>query len=396
MFKHMMKLIWNRKGSNGLIIAEIVIAFLVVFGVASLGYSNYRLYHQPLGFKWQGGLHVMIRNGGDWTEEDGRALEQALNVLRDNPQIESASALLFGPFRGWRSTTNFTFGGKKVDAVQNQFSDGAHQAMGMELLEGRWTGPEDIGLDWSSVVINKRLADELFPGESPLGKNIRPPDEEDQNYREQRVVGVFTDFRQMGEFFAESNYVIHRLPIEAHDERAFSLVIYPRPGASVALQEEIVETVQRVAPNWTLKIQEFGAMRDAMLEQVMTPLTVAMLIAGFLILMVGFGLFGVLWQSVTRRTGELGLRRAMGANRQRIYRQIIAEMCLTAGIALALGIFVAIQFPMLGTFKVVDWPTAIGGITIGAGIVIALCFLCSLYPGWLASRRSPAEALHYE
>jgi putative ABC transport system permease protein len=190
--------------------------------------------------------------------------------------------------------------------------------------------------------------------------------------------------------------VIHRLPLEEHEQRAFSLVVFPRPGAAPTLQEELIDTVQRVAPTWTLKIQEFSVMRQQMLDQVMTPLTVASMVAVFLMVMVGFGLFGVLWQSVTRRTGELGLRRAMGASRQRIYRQIIAEMCLTAGIALLLGIFIAIQFPMLGTFRVIDWPTALGGIVISAGFVLALCFLCSLYPGWLASRRSPSEALHYE
>jgi len=111
---------------------------------------------------------------------------------------------------------------------------------------------------------------------------------------------------------------------------------------------------------------------------------------------VGFGLFGVLWQSVTRRTNELGLRRAMGASRQHIYQQIVAEMCLTAVFGLGIGVFVAVQFPLLGTFPELDWSATIGGISISAVLVSTLCFLCALYPGWLASRKSPAEALHYE
>ena len=192
------------------------------------------------------------------------------------------------------------------------------------------------------------------------------------------------------------NYAIRRLPLEDYDVRAFSLVIYPQPGAPVTLQEEIMETLQRIAPGWTFSIKEFSVMRKEMIDQVMTPFSVMMLIAVFLILMVGFGLFGVLWQSVTRRTSELGLRRAMGASRQRIYRQIVAEMCLAAGIALVIGVLIAVQFPILGTFDLLDWPVAIGGMLISGTLILSLCFLCALYPGWLASRRAPAAALHYE
>jgi putative ABC transport system permease protein len=396
MFKHLLKLIWNRKGSHGLIIAEIAIAFLVVFGVAATGYHNWILYNEPLGFEWENGLHVMIRNGGDWTEDDGKALEQSLSVLRNKAEIESAHALVFGPFRGWRSRSNFEYGDIEIHGTQNRFTDGAYDDMGLELIEGRWTGPQDYGLNWEVAVINRRMAELLFPDESPIGKNIRPPDAENENYKEIRVVGVFEEFRQMGEFRKLDNYVIRRLAIEDHETRSFSLIIYPRPGSAVTLQEEILEDLQRVAPGWTLNIREMSSMRKEMMDNVITPLSVMALVAGFLILMVGFGLFGVLWQSVTQRTSELGLRRAMGASRQRIYRQIVAEMVLGASIALTIGVLIAIQFPLLGTFEDLDWPAAIGGMIISGTLVLSLCFLCALYPGWLASRRSPAAALHYE
>jgi putative ABC transport system permease protein len=396
MFKHLLKLLWNRKAAHGLIVAEISIAFLVVFAIASQGYHNWQLYKAPLGFSYKNALHVIIRTGGDWTETDGKTLEQALGVLSNIPNIESANAMLFGPFRGWRSISNYSYGGLDVDAIQNRISDGGAEAMGLQLIEGRWAGPEDIGLAWGTATINRRMAETLFPDESPLGKNINPPDEDNDDYRETRVVGVFEDFRQMGEFSELGNYVMRRLAVEQYEQRAFTLLIYPRPGAPVSLQEEIINTIQTIAPNWTLRIDELSSMREQRLEEVITPLSVMALVAGFLILMVGFGLFGVLWQSVTRRTNELGLRRAMGASRQRIYSQIVAEMCLTAAFGLAIGGFIAVQFPMLGTFAELDWPAAIGGITISATLVSTLCFLCALYPGWLASRRSPAEALHYE
>ena len=396
MLKHLLKLIWNRKGSHGLIVAEIAIAFLVVFAIGAIGFHNWQLYRTPLGFNYETGLHVTIRNGGEWTDADGETLEQAIAVLRNMTDIESADALLFGPFRGWRSVSTYSYGGVKVDAIQNHITDGGAESIGLQLIEGRWAGPEDIGLAWGSATINRRLAETLFPDQSPLGKNISPPDEDHDNYREMRVVGVFEDFRQMGEFSELGNYVLRRLAVEDYQQRAYSLMIYPRAGAAVSLQEQIMLTLQGIAPNWTLRIDPMSSMREQRLAMVLTPLTVMSLVAGFLILMVGFGLFGVLWQSVTRRTNELGLRRAMGASRQRIYRQIVAEMCLVAAAGLAIGGFIAVQFPMLGTFPELDWPAAIGGIAISAAVVSTLCFLCALYPGWLATQKSPAEALYYE
>jgi putative ABC transport system permease protein len=396
MLKHLLKLIWNRKANHGLIVAEITIAFLVIFAIGAVAFHNWQLYRTPLGFSYENGLHVTIRNGGDWTENDGQNLEQALAVLRNMPDIESANAMLFGPFRGWRSQSNYGAGEIEVMAIQNRISDGGAPDLGLQLISGRWAGTEDIGLGWDTATINRRMAEVLFPDESPIGKNIVPPDEDNENYRETRVVGVFEDFRQMGEFSELGHYVMRRLALEEHEQRAFSLMIYPRAGAPVSVQEEILKTLQGVAPNWTLRIDELATMREQRLEMVLTPLSVMALVAGFLILMVGFGLFGVLWQSVTRRTDELGLRRAMGASRQRIYQQIVTEMVLTATLGLLIGGFVALQFPMLGTFPLIDWPAALGGIAISSTIVISLCLLCSLYPGWLASRRSPADALHYE
>lgn len=396
MFKHLLKLIWNRKRSHALIIVEITLSFLVIFGIGALAVYNWTLYQKPLGFNYENGLQIIIRNGGDWTETDGQRLEQAILALNDMQEVDSAFAMLFGPFRGWRSTSNFEYNGITVDGSQNRISDGGHQALGLELLEGRWTGPEDIGLNWDTVVINRQMAEALFPNESALGKNIRPPEQDNPDYRDYRVVGVFEDFRQQGEFSEQGNYVMRRLAVEGHEQRAFSIMVYSQSASSQQLQQELIDTLQTIAPNWTVRIDSLEAMRADRIDNVTTPMSIMSLIAGFLIIMVGFGLFGVLWQSVTRRTGELGLRRAMGAHRGRIYRQIVAEMALTASIGLAIGIFIAIQLPILGTFPMINWTAAIGGMLISSAIILNLCILCSLYPGWLASRKSPAEALHYE
>ena len=108
----------------------------------------------------------------------------------------------------------------------------------------------------------------------------------------------------------------------------------------------------------------------------------------------GLGLTGVMWQNVTRRTREMGLRRAAGAARSSIHRQIVGEVIITAGFGVALGVLLALQLPLLvpnARFGVV-----LAAVAVSAVFMLVLAAGCGLYPGWTATRIHPAEALHYE
>jgi putative ABC transport system permease protein len=112
--------------------------------------------------------------------------------------------------------------------------------------------------------------------------------------------------------------------------------------------------------------------------------------------MVGLGLTGVLWQNVTRRTREIGLRRAMGASGPVVRRQILAEVVLLATIAVIIGAVVVLQLPVLGVLSLVTPAAFATGFAGALAAIYALTVLCGLYPGWLASRLTPADALRYE
>jgi putative ABC transport system permease protein len=128
----------------------------------------------------------------------------------------------------------------------------------------------------------------------------------------------------------------------------------------------------------------------------LAPLVIGGVIGTFLIAMVALGLTGVLWQNVTRRTRELGLRRAMGASSGSVHRQVLAEVILLATIALVLGSIVALQLPILGVLELVTREAFVFGFAGALAAIYALTVLCGLYPSWLASRLQPADALRYE
>ena len=129
----------------------------------------------------------------------------------------------------------------------------------------------------------------------------------------------------------------------------------------------------------------------------MTPLKIGVVIATFLLAMVAVGLFGVLWQNTARRIPEIGLRRAVGATPGAIYRQIIAEQMLLSSGAMAVGLLLLVQLPITNVLgDQLNWTVFVVAAAASMVLIYLLSLLCSVYPGWRASRLSPTEALHYE
>ena len=134
-----------------------------------------------------------------------------------------------------------------------------------------------------------------------------------------------------------------------------------------------------------------------MLSLQLVPLKIGAVIAAFLLVMVAFGLFGVLWQNTTQRIPELGLRRALGATSASIYRQIVAEQFLLSSSAMLVGLVLLVQLPLTGVMgETLNWPVFWAAAALSAGVIYLLSLLSSLYPGWRAAQLSPVQALHYE
>src|SRR5581483_1483577 len=108
-----------------------------------------------------------------------------------------------------------------------------------------------------------------------------------------------------------------------------------------------INTAQSIAKDWSFHVQPITEMRETMNSVRLAPVIAIGLIAGFLMIMVALGLIGVLWQNVTQRTREIGLRRAKGATAGNIYKQILGELIIIASFGLIVGTIVIAQFPLL-------------------------------------------------
>jgi putative ABC transport system permease protein len=404
--RHYLKLIWNRKRTNLLVMIEIFFSFLVVFGVAALAayYVNY--YRQPLGFSiedvWAVGVATTYqRSPGRKTTIDSLAetQRQLYLAVKEFPEVRAVAGAFTVPYGHSQWISDVTVAGRSIPYGVNAVTDGFAEVFGLNVVQGRWFSGEDTGAAWTPVVINERLARAFFGASNPVGR-IVPQDtpREGETQKEMRVVGVITDFRQDGELAEPGNYLFERRrPDDPRAEEPLgTLAIKVRPGTTAAFEERLVKRMQAVARDWSFEVRAVDDMRADTLRETLAPLAAGAVIAGFLMLMVAMGLTGVLWQTVTQRTKEIGLRRAKGATIPNIRTQILGELVMMTTLAVLLGTVVVVQFPLLRVFGFVSGGVYAASLVISALCIYLLTVVCAWYPSRMATRIQPAEALHYE
>lgn len=402
MIRHALRLVWNRRRSNALILLEIFFCFLVVFVVAVLALFSWSNYRRPLGFDYQNVWSVgvsfqMAREeySGPVLDVQKQRLERLVQEVRSFDFVEHAALSRFKPFDGSAFVSSFRNGSRQVENVEiTEAGPGYDDVLKIETVRGRWFRPEDEALAWTPVVIDQELAAGLFGEEDPLGRRIRDPNPE-MRAEERRVIGVVRHFRSGGELSLPRPAAIELL--EQMGVPAFGqILVRVRPGTPAAFEEKLVKHLQAVAPDASVEASPLAPARTAGLRLWLTGLALGALVAAFLLAMVALGLIGVLWQNLIRRTREMGLRRAAGASRAGLLGQLLAEQLVLTTLGISLAALLAGQLPLLGVFPIVPAGVFAGGMALAAATMYLLTAFCALYPSWTSSRMPPAEALRYE
>jgi putative ABC transport system permease protein len=401
MLRHLLKLIWKRKSRNMMLSLEILLAFLIVFAIVAFGVRSYQLYQMPTGFEWRDQWSINIRPGNGDIANDAVLYDGLKRGLLDLPEVEKVAFTSFGLYEMSRWTAKYTLadGSQKTTIDMLAVSDDFFAAMDMVPAEGRWFSAADDGADAVPAVINRRLANKLFPGKPAVGQILVEAEseakkEEPQRYR---VSAVVEHFRSHGEYMDPVDFMLPRFIPGVSKDTAMTIVLRLKPGTPRAFESKLNARLKQLHSDWTYVIAPLGEGRKSMLTTQMIPLMIMSVIAAFLLVMVAFGLFGVLWQNTTQRIPEIGLRRALGADAASIYRQIFAEQLLLSTGAIVVALALLVQLPLTGVFgEQLNWPVFATAAALSAGMIYLLSLLCSLYPGWRAARLSPTQALHYE
>jgi putative ABC transport system permease protein len=400
MTRHLFKLVWNRKRINALIILEIFFSFLVVFVVATLGIYFWDNYRSPLGFDYANVWRVSVDMGRGHEEEDTAIAAKAdlykrlVEEVRRLGPVEAASGALVSPYDQGGMSGNWEIDGKQVEMELDIVDSSFAEVMRLDLVAGRWFQESDQTLAWDPIVIDEDLARTVYGDQDPIGRQFGKPDPSEVP---KRVVGLVREFRKGGELSTRGNFMFYHLDLDPPSRMLpRSLLVKVRPGTPAEFEEELSRRLQAVAPEWSFGIKPLTQVRAAAFRELLTPLAAGGIIAFFLLLMVGLGLIGVLWQNLIQRTRELGLRRAAGASRTAVHRQVFFEQVILTSLGVLLGAVLIAQLPVLDLIAFIRPAVYAGGFLVAMAMIYLLATVCALYQSTMASRVQPAEALRYE
>ncbi|WP_219159375.1 ABC transporter permease [Hymenobacter profundi] len=397
MIRHLITLMWNRKRANGLLIVEIFLAFVVLFSVGSVGVYTWRNYQTPLGFDYQDVWEIDLNPGTQPRAEQFGTLQRILQRLRSTPGIVSVSRSVSNtPFAFSENSTTLDTGEGTPQGYGDVYDADAElpEVMGLRIVAGRWFDRRDDAVSRRPpVVITELMQRALFPdGQSAIGKTVRASLGKPEEFQ---VIGVSGPYRAGGELSEpRPGFFLYVSPQDT--ARAMQvLLVRVRPGAGAALEKRITNDVRAINASWEMGVNPLPTQRLAQLKVNLAPPVILGMVCIFLIVNVALGLFGVLWLNISRRRGEIGVRRAMGATAGNISLQVLGEILVLTTFGLGLGLLVAAQFPLLGVMGV-QTGVYLTAMLLAAGLLYLLATVCALYPSRLAAGIQPAVALREE
>ncbi len=391
MFKHLFKLMWNKRGQNFLFLTEILISFLVVFAVFSYITYYYQNYSKPLGFDYNRVWAIaysgeQLSKNPDTLTTFYANLEKSLKSMPEIKEVSFASPNY--PYSSSFMSTGLSQGGKKFNNISDFHVGTDYQKVwNVNLIDGRWFVPEDlIGKD-KGIIINETFSKEMFGTVKSTGKVIGDFDDKNKF----KIIGVVNDFKANGDFVPGNNVMFSQLDT-AYLKWTSTVLIKVSEKADATFESKLYKFMANTTRS-AVEIQHVDEMRESRNRETIIPMLLFIIVASFLIINVALGLFGVLWYNINKRKGEIGLRRAIGASGASVSSQMVLESLILATLSIIIGCFFAVQFPLLNVFNI---PANVYFIAILISIlfIYALVVACSLYPGKQAAAIRPAIALH--
>lgn len=334
----------GRRLRDGLVATEVGLSFVLLIGAGLMLRSFQELRAVDPGFETEGALVVSVAFPERLHPEldDVEATREAvLQALRDLPGVEAVGSASILPLSGSVGDT-YVYAEDDPPARERDVAntaqirlvdEGYFETMGIPLVAGRSFRRSDDRDAPHRIVLNERLANDLFPGQDPLGRRVMVWLDE---VRPLEVIGVAADVRQyaLGSDAGREFYVSAR----QRGARSLEVVVRGRGGATPAV-DEVRGAVWSVDPGQPLaRATTLESFVDDGLARNRFEATLMGMFAALALLLAGVGIYGVLAQAVADRRREIGIRIAMGAERREVVGMVVGRGVKLALVGLALGV----------------------------------------------------------
>jgi predicted permease len=395
---------------RSLVVLQVALSAVLLIGAGLLTQTLRNLENQRFGFEPEGRMVVRVNPALAGYKPEKlyglyRQLEQRLPQI---PGVVSASYSIYSPMRG----DNWSFGihveGHSPDEDADTSFDriGPHyfETLGTRLLRGRTTGDEDTPSSREVAVVNQTFVRKFFPKQDPIGKHFRMGAPSHSGDIE--IVGVVEDTKyQDARGPAYPTFFMPFLQMSKDPKMAFMIgshyigdIELRVAGNPRNLNAAVRRTLAGIDPNLT--ILDFMTMNEQVTRNFNQDRLIARLtelFGGLALILACVGLYGVTAYAVAQRTGEIGIRMALGADRPRILGLVLRGALWQLGVGLAIGIPVALAGGRLLANQLYGVKSYEPAILVLAAVILTACALVAGFvPAQRAASIDPIRALRVE
>lgn len=381
--------------------AQVALSVTLLAGASLLIASFVRLSQQDPGFKpdnlWVGGI-VMPQAGYPDTASRTRFAEQMINSLRAAPGVQDVAISGGFPLFGGGGATLYARSegdvppvAERQGAPSNIVTPDWFRALGIPLLAGRWFNEHDI-LDRPNVILlSASGAKTLFGNENPIGKTLLIT----SGSVPVEIVGIVGDVRSVQ--LNQHNDVEFYRPW-AQENFPFVTVTVRSPLPPDSVTKLVQGTLKNVDPGLALiQPQSVSAVVAQALGQAKLMMVLLAVFAGVALLLATVGIYGAVAYTVEQRTGEIGVRMALGAQTKDVVRLVLAQGMTPVILGLVAGLAAALALGRLLTTQLYEVSPTNPLLLGGTAAVLAIgALLACLLPARRATLLNPVQALRAE
>jgi predicted permease len=415
----------NRSTSHGaklpqkaLVVTQAAISLVLISAAVMLAQSLRNLEHQNFGFTIDGRYMVSIdaHQAGYQPEQLDLLYRRIFDRLQRIPGVQGITGMTYAPMSGdsWNDGVRIQgkpepHSGEDDGATWTRVTPGYFSTLDNRILMGRAIDERDAENSPLVAVVNEAFAQKYLKGENPIGKRFGA--DEMIHAGDYEIVGVAADMRYLNYGYKDPDRPMYFLPMVQHtkytkpidiegEKQAHymtNLVIWA-PGKALGLEMQVRKALSEIDPN--LALLDLASYRETLhrdfsQQDMIAKLT--LLFGALALALAAVGLYGVTAYTVEQRTNEIGIRMALGADRNSVLAMVLRNAFMQVAIGLAIGIPAAIGAGRAISDQLYGVkPYDPGVLAIATAMLGLAAFMAALIPARRAAGVNPTQALRSE